>query len=271
MAPIPSIVTPDGIERRLGLIPPEMRVSALPSIESSQPNNLLTPDQIKQLITDPGRTPREQIFSDDHWVVEGDQKSHGSCNGWAGASVLSKTRFLRGITDGLVLSGSYVYSWINNNEDNGSALDRGMAELLAHGAPPASLCDANQIYRKQTQAYDDEAAKHLGLQAYAAETQQGFDSGIALGYLGVVAVQVNNAFSNYKGSGICPTGNGPGNHAIHVDDAKYVNGVLWYHIVNNWNLTWGLRGKGWVTWSAFAQPFKYQTFYLVPATIEAGM
>lgn len=278
-----SILTPvldvAGNERRLGLcLPDPTFVCMMPVFEAAMPQNLLTPDQVKQLLTDPSRTPSSDIF-DDHWVKEGDQGHPGSCNGWAGASAMSKTRYLRGIQDGLVLSGSYVYSWINNGQDNGSPLDRGMAELAAHGAPAAARCDKNKIYRNQTQQFDAEAMNHLGLNCYAITTRQGLDSAVALRFMVVVALHVGNAFMNYKGKGLIPVVAGIGNHAIHVDDGRLVGQDVQYKPVNNWNLTWGERGYGWTTFDSFKQTMKrvengrqvgVHQFYAITSTQEAG-
>lgn len=268
--PLPSFKGPDKVERKLGLtLPDPMYNSNIPVFEQTFPDNVLKDGDIQDILTDPRRTPRRLIF-DTHWIIEGDQGQHGSCNGYAGASVLSKTRYLRGIQDGIVLSGSYVYSWINNNQDNGSALDRGMAELMAHGAPPSKMCPNTMIYRNQTQQFDAEAIKHLGLACYALTSKQGFRSAVALGYLCVVAMQVGNDFMNYKGKGTAPVIKGPGNHAMHVDDAEIIGGVENYDLVNNWNMTWGDLGRGLVTWDAFVTPFTVHQFYVITSTSEAG-
>jgi hypothetical protein len=282
MEELTPVIDGSGEERRLGLLmPDETNVCAAPFLEDSIPNNILTDDQIMQLITDPGRTAAVDIF-DEHWVKEGDQKQHGSCNGWAAGQLLSKTRFKRGLQDGIVMSGSYVYSWINNGQDNGSALDRAMAELQSHGAPPASMCDANKIYRKDTQQFDAEAMKHLGFDAYAIKTKRGLDSALALGFIVGVAVQVNNAFMNYKGQGLIPVSTGNGNHAIHADDIRWnpTTKQYEYRPVNNWNVTWGNRGWGWTTFASFQQTMLrnengqqsgVHQFYTIVSTQEAGM
>lgn len=264
----------DGVEeRRLGLLlPPQGMVMATPVYEESA-YPILDDSDITKLITDPNRTPRRQVF-DEHWIVEGDQGTHGSCNGWAGASVLSKTRWLRGLRDGLVLSGAYVYSKINGHRDSGSGLDQGMAELTNGGAPPASLVNKNMIYPELyagvTPNPDQEATKHKGGQLYHCSTKQGFRSGIALGFLGVVAVQVAGGFQSFRGTGIMPAWGGQGNHAVHVDDMMMFNGTEVFDLVNNWNVTWGDRGRAKVTWDSFAQTFPIHSFYLIPTTTEAG-
>lgn len=257
----------DNIIRKLGLLLPDPTyVCSFPVYEDLVPS--YSDSDVKDLLTDPNRVKSRTLF-DDHWVVQGNQQQHGSCNGWAGASSLSKARFFSGIKDGLVLSGSYVYSWINNGQDNGSALDRGMAELMAHGAPPASLCDANQIYRNQTSQFDSQAVLHEGLQCYAVKTQAGFNTAVARQDPVVVAVQVGNAFMNYK-TGLIPVVKGPGNHACHVDDARVdTNGTIIYDFVNNWGLSWGTRGRGECTWNIFAQPFGVHQFYAIPAVRES--
>lgn len=257
----------DGTPYRTGLMLPEPNQLPAASAYESSAFPILDEADIRKLITRE-RKPRRLIF-DDHWVIEGNQKQKSSCNGWAGSAVQSKTRWLRGIQDGAVLSGSYVYSWINNNQDNGSALDRGMAELMSHGAPLASRCNADMIYRKQTQQFDTEAMAHLGLGCYAAKTKQGFRSGLALGFLGVVCLHVAGNFVNFKGeNSIVSAYNGVGNHAIHCDDILLLNGTEVYDTVNNWGVNWGFHGRGYTVWDNFAQPFNIHTFYLITSTEE---
>lgn len=259
-----------GFQRKLGLwLPKAGRVMAMASFETTMPNNVLDDSAIKRLISDPNRSRRRQFF-DDYWMRKGDQGQHGSCNGWAGAMGLSKTRWLRGIRDKLVLSGSYVYSWINGNQDNGSDLYDGMNELMEHGAPPMEQCGPNLIYRSQTSKFDAEARKHLGAECWKAETKQGFRSGIALGFIGIVAVQVAGAFQNFKGPGIIPAYRGPGNHAMHVDDMYYYKGTEVFDTCNNWNVTWGDKGRCLSTWDSFEEPFDIFDFYLIGSSEEAG-
>ncbi len=264
------IIDGNGEERRCGLLMPrEDEVSTMAAFETEFPNNVLEDADIKKLLTDPDRTPRRSIF-DSEWVRKGNQGSKGSCNGWAGAMVLSKTRYLRGFADKTVLSGSYVYSWINGGRDNGSQLIDGMNELMAHGSCPMEMCGPNTIWRQDTKPFDAEAAKHRGLQCFEAQTKQGFRSGIALGFLGVVAIQVDSRFQSFKGSGILPPAGGSGNHACSVQDAKYINGTEVFDFQNNWGLGWGDQGMAWVTWDSFAQPFTVHRFYLIPSTQETG-
>ncbi len=264
------IIDGAGEERRCGLLlPPDDHVSTMVSYEVTFPNNVLDDSDIKKLVNDGNRKPSRSIF-DSSWVKKGDQKTHGSCNGWAGAMGLSKSRKLRGFQDDLVLSGSYVYSWINGGRDNGSQLYDGMNELMEHGAPPMEMCGPNSIYRAQTKAYDAEAAKHRGLACYEAKTKQGFRSGIALGFIGIVAVQVSGGFQSFKSTGIIQAYAGQGNHAIHVDDMKYHNGTEVFDAVNNWNVTWGDEGRALMTWDSFEQPFSIHSFYLIGSTEEAG-
>ena len=205
---------------------------------------------------------------DDHsYVVEG--VGVHNCNGWMTSSIESKLRWLRGIQDGLVLSGSYVYSLINGGNDNGSALQDDIGAMTQFGSCPASMCPANNWHRNQTKQFDSEAAKHKQLNWMPVKTLEGFFSAIYFGALGGSCVDVNNAFANWNGVGICPTGSGIGNHAVHVDDVVIYKGSLATDSPNNWGLGWGDRGRGLFTADTYARTFQNHQFYVAFSTAEA--
>lgn len=262
---MPAIRDANGNEYFCGLVQPngapENFVSAAPRFDAA--TGLFSDDEIQSIVSNPSRTPAAEIF-DVHWVVEGDQKSHNSCAGWGGANALSKTRWKTGIRDGVVFSGSYIYSWCNRNRDQGAVLEEVMAELMSHGTVPASQCGVDTIYRSQTARFDDEAAKVKGLALYSVKTQAEVNTALARGQIVVVCVQVDTTrYVNYNGNGLVPAFNGIGNHCIHVDDIRIVNGVYQYRQVGNWGKGWGNQGTGWCTWSSFAQPIKNHSFYVL--------
>lgn len=197
--------------------------------------------------------------------------SGNSCNGFAAASSLSKARYLRGFVDGLVLSGSYVYSKINGGSDNGSSPSDDIDALSTYGAPPVSLVTADMIYpRLQPPNADHEAAQHKGLVMYEANSQIEFYSGIAAGFIGVVALCANNVYSNWTGSGVMPVLRGQMNHANHVDDLVLVNGEIVCDTVNNWNVTWGDNGRALIPWGTFANICGVETPFILIASTEEG-
>lgn len=262
---IDQIVDVNGLVRRLGsLLPPEGFVSSFQTFESEFP--VWDDADIRKVITDPNRTPRRRYFGD-YWIM--DQKSHGSCNGFAIAAALSKARKLRGIFDDLLLSGAFAYSTMNGGRDQGSALENGLRNVQSIGICPADLVTWDMIYpNQQPRNAKAEAAKHKGLKCYAAQTLQGFRTGIAAGFVGVIAIHAGSRFQRLDSRGIAGVDNGPGNHAIHCDDLAMVGGVEVFDAVNSWNLGYGTRGRAYLTKDSFSQTFGKHTFYLVASTEE---
>ncbi len=267
-----------GIVRKCGALPPDLTKvksafgpGGTQYWEDIRPDLVCTEAEIVKMLTanSSTRTPRRTIFSDPHWVKEGDQKQVGSCNGWQTTSIASKLRWLRGIQDGLVLSGSYLYSLINGGNDNGSALQDDIGAMTTYGACPASMCDANTWHRNQTKQFDSEAAKHKQLDWHPVKSLDGFWSAIYWGALGGACLDANNAFANYNGNGIAPTGSGIGNHATHVDDVVIYKGSLAGETVNNWGLGWGSNGRGLVNTGTYQRSFQNHQFYVAFSTAEA--
>lgn len=263
---IDEIVDDNGEVRRLGsLAPPENFVSAFKLWEAEKP--VWDDADIKRVITHPDRTPRRVLFDFKKWIQN--QFSKGSCNGYGAAGALSKARFLRGIQDFLLLSGAYVYSLINGGRDNGSALEDGLRVIQSHGAPPESLVPWDKIYPKlQPPNAKAEALKHRGLDCYAAQTMQGFRTGIAAGYVGIIAVHAGSKFQRLNQNGIAGVDSGGGNHAIHCDDLVFKNGTELFDAVNSWGLNYGDNGRAYLHQDSFAQTFGRHTFYLIGSTEE---
>ena len=255
-----------GRERRCGsLAPPPGFVSSFVPYESEKP--MYTDVEIKKIITASGRVPRRQMFGPS-WVM--DQKSHGSCNGFAGAGALAMARRLRGINDNLLLSGAWLYSLINGNQDRGSMLDDGLKAIQQHGVAPASLVPWDIIYQRQMPANAKaEAAKHKGLVCYAVQTKQGFRSALAAGFPVIVAVHAGGNFQRLNAKGIAGVDRGGGNHAVFCQDIDLVGGTECYDMQNSWNLSYGNRGRAWLTWDSFEQCFDNHVFYAIGSTEEA--
>lgn len=255
--------------RRCGsLLPPKGMVSAFQTFEAEHP--VWNDGDIRRALTDPNRKLGRKLFGPG-WTVN--QGPFGQCNGEAGAGVLSRARWLRGITDGLILSGSYIYSKINGGRDQGSNLEDGMRVLAEYGAPPKTLVTYDMIYpNRQPKIADAEAAKHKGLQCYAVQTKQGFRTAVAAGYPVVVAVSAGRGFQTLNNRGIAGVDNGSGNHAVLVDDAVILDdGTEVYDHQNSWGLGYGQQGRSYLTWEHFAQTFGNHVFYAIPSTTEAGL
>lgn len=263
---IEEIVDETGEVRRLGsLCPPDGFVSAFEqTFEDEKP--VWTDEEIRRVITDPNRTPRRRVFAKE-WIVN--QGSWGSCNGHACALALSRARYLRGIQDKLILSGSWVYSLINSGGDNGSALEDGLKAIQKYGACPADLVKPSMIYPKlQPKNAKDEAAKHKGLACWRVATKQGFRTAVAAGFPVIVAVHAGSRFQKQNASGIVGVDSGNGNHACLVDDLLLLHGSEVFDLANSWGLNYGTEGRAYLTWDSFEQPFSRHTFFAIGSTSE---
>ena len=263
---IEEIKDATGQVRRLGsLLPPKGFVSSFKTWEAEKP--VWDDDQIRRVITDPNRTPRRVLFKS-KWMQN--QFSHGSCNGFAGAGAFGKARYLRGIQDEVLFSGAFLYSLINGGQDQGSALERGLTEIQRTGCCPESLVDWRGIYPKlQPANAKAEAAKHKGFCAFAVQTKQGFRTALAAGFPVIVAVHAGSRFQKLNSSGIVTSvDNGAGNHAVHADDIRIINGTEVYDNANSWGLGYGQEGRAYLTWDSYAQTFGNHTFYAIASTEE---
>lgn len=269
-----------GVLRRSGSwTVPKNFVSALPPFEDQPEMPLWEDSDILSVLSDPNRRRCEEVFDAKHWIS--DQLSTSACNGHAAANALSRARWLRGIKDGLVLSGSFVYSLINGGRDSGSNLEDGLMAIEKYGAPPASLVGPTMIFpRMQPKAAREEALKHRGLECYRAKTRRGWRTGLAAGFMGIAAVMAGRNFMSSSNLVSLNTGtscavrlnrvdNGTANHAVCIADMRVVAGTEWYLIDNSWNLHWGSLGRAWVTWDWFEQGWSNHVFYLIPSSQES--
>lgn len=265
MDEIPEIIDNSGQLRRCGsLVLPAGFVSAFPTFESKY--EVWDDEKIKRVITADGRVPRRVTFSD-YWIQ--DQKSHGSCNGFAGAGVYAKARFLRGIRDRLRFSGAMLYGQMNRGRDNGSMLEDGLKHLQADGICEEKFAGWDAIYpARWAPGAKENAALHKGLACYAAETLQGVRTGLAKGFPCVIAVQAGGNFQRLNAKGVAGVDSGSGNHAIHADDLCMVGGTEVFDAVNSWGLGYGTNGRAYLTADSFAGTFRSHAFYLIGSTAE---
>ena len=263
---IDEIIDESGQVRRLGsLAPPKGFVSSFRTFESEHP--VLDDSDIKRLIQDPNRTPSAALFDFKNWIKN--QFDKGSCNGWAGASAYAKARYLRGFTDGKTFSGSFLYSLINGNRDQGSALEDGLREIQRTGVCEFDLNKWDRIFSNQISAEARaNAAKHKGLDCFAVQTKQGFRSALAMKMPVIVAVQAGRNFQRLNSDGIASVDNGSGNHAIHSHDIKIVKGTEVYPSDNSWGFNYGQNGSANLHWDSFEQTFGHHTFYAIASTEE---
>lgn len=259
------IVDKFGNERRCGsLLPPANFVSSFRTYESEKP--LYSDAEIRRILTDKNRVPARKVFGPS-WMQN--QRNKSSCNGYAGAGALSKARRRRGITDNLLLSGAWLYSLINGNQDNGSALEDALKRIQIDGIAPESLVPWDMIFQRQMpSSAKAEAAKHTGIVCYAVQTRQGFRSALAADFPVIVAVSAGSRFQDLDSHGICGVDRGMGNHAIHCDDICLVNGEEVYDQCNSWGLGYGNQGRSYARWASYEQTFGNHTFYAIGSTEE---
>lgn len=260
------IIDETGEERRCGsLANPDNFVCAFPTFEMTF--EVWDDQEIKRVITDPNRVPSRTIFGS-KWRQN--QKSHGSCNGYAEAGGYGKARYKRGITDGKLFSGAFAYGLMNGGNDNGSALQDGLLHLQKDGIAEAEYADWDAIYPNRWKpGARENAAKHKGIVCYAAGTLQGLRTGLAKGFVAIVAVHAGGNFQRLNSNGIAGVDSGGGNHSVHVDDLCIVGGTEVFDMENSWGVGYGTDGRAYLTKDTFSQTFGRHTFYLVGSTEEA--
>ena len=246
------------------------RVSAYRSLSSSV--TLFTDAECQALLSDPSRTPDDQIFPD-YFIEKGDQKQFNSCAGWGGANAFSETAFLNGhrLPDGTgeCYSGSYPYSICNRGQDEGAVLEDVFQSITQDGLVPESVCPANNIWRKNTQQFTTLALKQRGLALHTVASQQEMNTALVRRQIVVCVVNVDSTkYVNYNGQGLVPEFQGPGNHCIRCRDIRWNAAAKRYEYkqAGNWGLDWGLKGTGWCTWGSFYQSILKHKFYTVTYT-----
>lgn len=271
MADIEEIKDQSGELRRLGsLVLPMGFVSALPPFEGSpETPPLWTDAEILRALKDPNRPRKRDLFPAEKFITN--QRSHGSCNGFAAAGAYTRARYMMGYKSSWRASGAWIYSLINGGRDQGSMLDDGMRVGRDVGFCSDSIVSWDQIYPNQQDvaAAKLDAAKHKSLKAYRATTLQGWRTGLATGlYLGVAAVMAGNNYMRFR-NGIAGVDHGPGNHAVCVTDLTLRNGTELFDQDGSWGVGgWGDNGRGYLVADHFRETFKNHAFYLIPAVQE---
>lgn len=197
------------------------------------------------------------------------QRSTSACNGHATSGALGESIYV--LTGEMnVLSGADSYARMNGNRDNGSTLADGM-KVVTQGIALASSVPWSMIYESSIPASAKaERARFKGLEPFAADTEEEFASGLVDGRIGVVAVHVAGNYDRMDGDGVCLGGNGPGNHAVRVNDIRMLSdGTLVYPSPGSWGVTWGDGGHTSFTWARhFRDSVKYHRFWLLRGATE---
>lgn len=244
------------------LVLPPGFVSAFPPYGNSPDQPLWEDKDIKRAITDPNRRVISKVLPFTKYGTN--QGRYSSCNGWAAANGLTAIRRLTGIDDGWVGSGSFVYSKINGGYDNGSQLEDGLREISTKGTCSIKTVPYDRIFPNQySSAADEEAARNVGLDCYRVKTKQAWRTALAAGWVGIAAIQCDQNVINFRGKGIMPVADGPGNHAVLITDLRSSQGTEVYNQDNSWGINWGNEGRAWLTWDHFAQTFNNHAFYII--------
>ena len=256
----------DGEPKGCGLqMPPVACATSLPVWEDKLP--VWNEAEILSVVKS-GTVDGRKYFGAD-WIK--DQRNHGSCNGFAGAAALSRSRVRRGLSR-VDLSGAYLYSLINGGRDQGSMLDDGMEAIQKTGIAPESLVAWDQIYPRQYDKAkaDAEAGKYKAFEAYAVKTLPGLWTALAAGWDCVVAVHAGNNFMRVGVDGVVGVDNGPGNHAVAADGVFYSDrlGQLVACGVNSWGVRYGVEGRMGMVEAHFRQTMQWHSFYAVRSTID---
>ena len=250
------------IDRKLGTLVKPMKLSFQPFAATGL--TVLSMDEIRKAAD--GKRRARHIFGID-WIK--DQKSHGSCNGFAGVSAFERTRYRRGL-ERIPLSGASLYSLINGGQDNGSMLEDGMNALMRTGVLTEAEAGWQDIY-KDSRGQLPTRARFKALECYQVDSEAELATGLVNDFDGVVAVHVTNAFYRLSGSGVAGGSTGPGNHAVCVDDVLYDTqiGGLKFDMPNSWNTTYGEGGRAYLTWRNNLQScLRYHRFYLIRGAVD---
>lgn len=237
---------------------PDFKPRRLALYEDSQP--LLSVEEIQDIVSSGSRVPARKRFPHSKWIRN--QGGRGSCNGYAGAWALSRARVMSGL-DFVALSGEFLYSLINGGRDNGSMLDDGMQAIAEKGVAREELVKhESYLWSQMSAEARSDSARFRAFECYNVESELGLASGLALGFIGVVAVHASNSWSSLSG-GVSRRSLGPGNHAVVCQDVAW-NGRLLFDIANSWGVGWGDNGHTWNTWNDhLIEPNKHHDFYLI--------
>lgn len=233
MSELPYIIDNTGEKRVLGLLPRDlMKRAAFPPFDASQP--VIPRSDWKDL-------NRRTTFT---WIL--DQRSHGSCVGFASAGALARARVAMG-QPYAQLSGAMVYSEINGGRDQGAIISDAIASL-AKGTCLESEANWDAIYPNRIPVAAYETRKRFRATAmYRIDTWDQFISSILLNFIPVFAVMAGNNFMRLSLDGVAGFDSGPGNHAVHADGIKLLNGAWVVDMVNSWNVTYGQMGRAYIT------------------------
>ena len=248
-----------------GLNVPEVRESGLPLFSAKFPS--FTRSEIQEILADPGRMPARKRFAPSIWIKS--QGSRGSCQGYASAKALERSRVILGQKH-VPLSGEFLYAHCNGGRDQGSNLKTGMQKILSVGVAPESMVKhqaylLSQMPREATAA----APRFKAAECYAIDAEDELATAIAMNFVCVIAVHVGGSYSSLDSQGVRGASNGAGNHATGACDLRIVNGEYQFDEFGSWGLRNGQNGHAWVTWRrSLASTVRYHQFYAIRAVLD---
>ena len=263
-----SIITlPNGQIVGTGLLVPNSLESNFPEYDEVFP--MLTLDEIKKRAASGAYRGKDRFDS----TYTKNQRNRGSCQGFMTAYMATKARVRRfGSNYRVDLSGAYLYSLVNGNQDNGSTLEDGMNAIKEKGCCSESLVKWNQIYRTQYDraVADADALQYRAFECAVVRSEQALASALILGFDVGVAVHVGNNFMSLDANGIVGADSGPGNHAVHCDGINYSDAVgeLEFDHMGSWGTSVHSMGRGGLTWKRHLSVTKdYHQFYVIRSTV----
>ena len=249
----------------LGCVPEDKRPETFAAYADNQP--MWTKEQKLEHLRNPSRMSATMWFPNSAYIKS--QGGRGSCNGYAGAKALERARVKRGLRH-IPLSGEGLYAQINDGRDAGSHLDRSMNALVKNGVPPESLVPHQEyLWNRISEEARQAMPRFKAIECYRVDTSDELESGLCAGFVGVVAVHVTNAFTRLDSDGSVYPTDGPGNHAVGVDDIRWNGKEFEFWMFNSWGLRYGQEGRGWLSWTRhFRNSSRYHAFYLIRSTID---
>lgn len=213
-------------------------------------------------------------FPKSQWIKN--QNPFGSCASHGGTNAVERLYFEK-TGKRIVLQPHFLYAHINGGRDRGALLVDVAKAIQQYGIPTLEDApDGGKIFLSQ---YGQSELQRLykrtvkAREVFETRSELALLTAIAQGFQAFVAVDVNNAFANYRGNGpVAPHSSGPGNHAISLDDAWYDSslGEIVFDTPGSWGANMGDSDARWpITWKRhLAITNNYHVFYVIPEVRE---
>jgi hypothetical protein len=231
---------------------------------------VLSKDAIAKILNEPSRKAGRDRWEAVVWIKN--QGRRGSCNAYACASLLEKTRVIRG-QQNVKLGPEWLYAQINGGRDRGSLLKDGIQAMERLGVPRSELVPYESYLRSQQKAEATEDAKRFRIlkdEYFGISSEEELATALAMNFMCLVACHVTNAWMKLDSDGVVGATDGVGNHAIHLDDVRISStGEYQFDHAGSWGTRYGQSGRGWTTWRRhYKTTVRYHQFVAVRSTID---